>query len=295
MKRDCLILTIGLSVCLCGCAGDDGTIGGSGFIETDEVVVSAEASGRVLTMGFREGQLVTIGDTLAVIDPSRMELELATARAGKKVALAKLRTARLHQTQAARTEVFAKAELDRVRQLLESGTATEKQFDALEYEHLQAQIAVRAAHSNVLTLEAEAERITAEIARLERQLADCYPVAPLTGTVTEEYVEVGELVNPGKAIAKISRLDTVWVKAFLPAGDFANVKLGDRATVDTESGGRTFEGEVIQTADQAEFTPKNVQTEPSRSDLVYAVKVQVPNIDSSLKVGMPVYVTLGKQ
>jgi HlyD family secretion protein len=82
------------------------------------------------------------------------------------------------------------------------------------------------------------------------------------------------------------------VKVYLPAPEFAKVKIGDKAVIDTESGDEKYDGWVIWTAESAEFTPKNVQTKKSRTNLVYAVKVRVPNDDGTLKIGMPVYVTL---
>ena len=112
--------------------------------------------------------------------------------------------------------------------------------------------------------------------------------------VTEKFVEPGELLSPGKAIARIARLDTVTVKIYLTTGQFAGVKLGDRTTISTESGDKEYAGTVIWTSDKAEFTPKNVQTEEARADLVYAVKVSVPNPDRTLKVAMPVFVRLEK-
>ena len=84
----------------------------------------------------------------------------------------------------------------------------------------------------------------------------------------------------------------MWVKLYLTTGRFAAVKLGDPAAVSTESGGQSYNGTVVWTSDEAEFTPKNVQTEQARADLVYAVKVSILNLDRTLKVGMPVYVTL---
>jgi len=81
---------------------------------------------------------------------------------------------------------------------------------------------------------------------------------------------------------------------YLSAGNFANITVGDKATVDTEAGGKTYQGHVVWTSEEAEFTPKNVQTEESRANLVYAVKVRVENTDGSLKIGMPVYVTIGE-
>ncbi|MEW5995642.1 MAG: HlyD family efflux transporter periplasmic adaptor subunit, partial [Candidatus Zixiibacteriota bacterium] len=137
-------------------------------------------------------------------------------------------------------------------------------------------------------------RLDADIDRLDRRLQDCYPIAPITGIVTDKYVETGELLTPGRPMAKISRLDTLWVKVYLPAADFARAKVGDPVVVDTESGGRQYAGAVVWTSEEAEFTPKNVQTRKSRANLVYAVKVRVPNSDGLLKIGMPVFVSFEK-
>jgi HlyD family secretion protein len=112
--------------------------------------------------------------------------------------------------------------------------------------------------------------------------------------VTEKFIEPGELLSPGKPIARISRLDTVTVKVYLTTDKFAQVTLGDRAVVSTESGSQEYHGTVVWTSDEAEFTPKNVQTEEARADLVYAVKVCIPNPDRTLKVSMPVFVRLEK-
>ena len=263
------------------------------MIEATETIVSAETGGQVQVLCFDEGSSIGRGDTLLIIDPSRPELELASARAGREVAVAKLAAARVELTRAGSTETFAGKELDRLTRLLASSTATQRQFDRAEYEYALAASGLEAARTAMATIEAELVRIDADIARLVRRLQDCYPVAPLAGTVTEKYVEAGELLSPGRPVARIACLDTVWVKAYLPAGDFVEVRLGDAATVDTEAGA-TYPGRVTWTSEEAEFTPKNVQTKKSRADLVYAVKVQVANSDGKLKTGMPVYVTLGE-
>ena len=294
MNRIILLLMAFIMIIPIGCSSGNGVIGGSGLLEADEAVVSAETSGRVLSAKISEGSQISVNDTLLVIDPSRLELDLASARAGEKVALAQLETARVQLDKAVEAETFATTERDRFAKLLESGTTTQKQLDQLEFELTQAVLSRKSAQAAISTVEAELTRIRADIDRISRALVDCYPAAPIDGVVTEKYVEVGELLSAGKPIAKISNLNSLWVKVYLPAGDFANVKVGDAATVDTESGEKTFEGQVIWTAEEAEFTPKNVQTEKSRANLVYAVKVRVNNEDGSLKIGMPVFVTLGE-
>jgi len=285
-----LITAIGL---IGGCAGDRELPGGSGLIEATEVIVSAETSGRVTALRFDEGVTVNPGDTLLLIDPSRLDLELAAARAGRGVAEAHLSTTGQELRRAKETEQYARTEFDRIERLLGSGTATRKQHDDAKHQYSTATIAVATAEAAQATVRAELEKIDADIARLQRQRQDTSPTAPIAGTVTEKYVEAGELLAAGRPIAKIARLDSVWVKVYLPMADFAEIKLGDSAAVDTEAGA-TFDGVVTWTSDEAEFTPKNVQTKKARADLVYAVKVSVANPDKTLKIGQPVFVTIGR-
>jgi HlyD family secretion protein len=292
MRYKTYILVATLLAAVAGCGGGEGTIGGSGFVETDESIVSAQTSGRAMTLHFDDGTVLESGDTLMVIDTTMVKLELSAARAGRLVVNENLQAARVHVGQAQSRESYAKTEFDRVSRLLNSGTATQKQYDAGKFEYDQAVLGLKSAKANVSALQAQIEKADADIDRLRQLLDYSYPTAPINGVVTEKYIEVGELMAPGKPILKVSRIDTVWVKVYLPAGDLAKIKLGDSASVSTESGGKTLTGTVIWTASEAEFTPKNVQTKESRADLVYAVKVNIPNPDGILKIGMPVYVTL---
>ena len=128
---------------------------------------------------------------------------------------------------------------------------------------------------------------------LRQQLTDCTPLAPVAGVVVKKYVEVGELVTPGQPLIEIARLDTVWVKVYLPPEDLTRINLGDRAEVDPEDGrAEPMIGRVSWIASAAEFTPKNVQTREARADLVYAIKVIIPNPEHTLKIGMPVAVRI---
>jgi len=294
MRRHAQILaSVGLMVAA-ACGDHEAPPGGSGFIEADDAIVSSEASGRVLRRLFDEGTVVRPGDTLVIVDPSRSLLDLSAAEALRATTLANLQEARLQVERARETERYAGTERDRVAKLLPSGSATQKEMDKVEYDLTQAITATKTAFANVEVIEAQGKKIDADINRLKRQLVDCFPTALQGGTVVEKYVEPGELLSPGKAIAKIARLDTVWVKVYLSASDFATVKVGDQATVSTETGESTYTGHVIWTSSEAEFTPKNVQTQESRANLVYAVKVRVGNADGRLKIGMPVFVTLAK-
>lgn len=286
-----LLASVGLVLAV-GCGDAQGPPGGSGFIEADDAIISAETSGRVLHRLFDEGVEVEAGDTLVILDASRSQLDLTAAEALRATTAASLEEARLQIERAGETERYAGLERDRVARLLSSGSATQKEMDKVEYDLALAVTSTKSARANVAVIEAQIRKIDADIDRLRRQLVDCYPTALQGGTVVEKYVEPGELLSPGKAIAKIARLDTVWVKVYLSASDFSTVKVGDAATVSTETGESSYAGLVIWTSSEAEFTPKNIQTEESRANLVYAVKVRLGNADGRLKIGMPVFVTL---
>ncbi len=291
MKRMLFILPV--LFILAGC-GDDQTVpAGSGMIEATEIMVSSEAAGTVQELYFDEGMDLRSGDTLLRIDPTRLELELASAEAGRKVAQAKIKAARQEVKRAVVSADYLNKEVARVQQLVAGSSASQRQLDEIEHQYETAQISVAAAEANIATMQAEITHIEANIAQIERQLQDVRPTAPASGTVTEKYIDAGELLGQGRPIVRIAKLDTVWVKIYLPAGLFSKVALGDAAMIDTEAG-PTYSGTVTWLTDEAEFTPKNVQTKKARADLVYAVEVTVPNPERRLKVGQPVYVTIGE-
>ncbi len=277
-----------------GCSGNSGEGGGSGFIEANEVIVSAETAGRIMVRNFDEGSIIKVGDTLAIIDTTRIDLDLASSEAARSSTVANLKMAQIGVATAKETENYASSERDRIERLFKAGSATQRQLDQAVHEAALAADAHQSAQANVNMIETQISKLDADIDRLKRQQKDCYPLSPASGVVTEKYVEPGEVVAPGKALAKISRLDTVWVKVYLPSAEYSGVKIGDHAKISTEAGQSQYTGDVIWSSQEAEFTPKNVQTEKSRANLVYAVKVRIANNDGKLKVGMPVFVTVEK-
>jgi HlyD family secretion protein len=282
------------SLMIHGCGSESEQIGGSGLIEADEVIVSSETSGRVDSLCFIEGQPVKKLDTLAFIDPSRRQLELASAEASYLVTKQKLKSAAIQEEQAQETEEYALKERDRVAALVKSGGATPKELDLFEFEYSRAVLNRNSAAAAIETIESELKKLDADIGRIKREIRDCYPTSPLTGIILEKLVEKGEVLVLGKPIAKIAGLDTVWVKIYVSSGDLASLKIGDEAVIDTETGAASGSGVVVWTSNEAEFTPKNVQTKDARANLVFAVKIIIPNDDGLLKIGMPVYVTFNR-
>lgn len=135
----------------------------------------------------------------------------------------------------------------------------------------------------------------------QKQLADlrvqwCSITSPLNGTVLTKYHEPGEWVNPGTKVFTLADLREVWCLIYIPEPMLTRVSYGQKlkATL-PELPGKVFEGTVTHINDQAEFTPKNVQTQKERSNLVYAVKVTFPNPEGLLKPGVTLEVGLPKK
>lgn len=130
-------------------------------------------------------------------------------------------------------------------------------------------------------------------ASLDMDLLDkCRITAPLDGLVLTKFAEEGEMATAGKSVLKMADMDNVYVRAYVTTLQLSDVKIGDAVDVAVEDGtadARHYEGRVTWISDEAEFTPKNIQTKDERADLVYAVKVSVPN-DGYLKIGMYAYI-----
>jgi HlyD family secretion protein len=290
MKNAAITMTIAL-LAFAGCAREDTGVSGSGFIEATTVLVSAQVGGVLDALYVDEGSTVTRGEPLGVIDTVTVVLELSRARAQLDAARMAARVAGIDIERSRQDEALARKEFDRIAALREKGSATQQQYDQTENRLRQSELAGRLSQATLGAREADVVRIQSEIALLRDRLDKCRPSAPVSGVVTNKLTEAGELMAPGRAIVEIARLDSMWVKVYVPAHALTAIRIGDVASVDPEDGRDTpLEGRVVWVAEEAEFTPKNVQTAEARADLVYAVKVNLRNENGELKIGMPVMV-----
>lgn len=293
MNRILMILCALPLLAVASCGRNTAAPGGSGLIEATEVTISSETSGRIEKVYVDEGDRLLPGDTIALIDTVTLSLKLRQAEAMKAAAETRRQTARIQIDKAALDAELAGKEFDRINSLVQTGAANQQQYDKTKNILDQSRLAKKAAAAALDAAAADLEKIDSDIALLHKQLADCRPIAPSGGTVVTKYVEGGELTSVGKPLVKMARLDTVWVKIYLPSSDLTRIKLGETANIDPEDGRTTpLPGAVTWISPEAEFTPKNVQTKEARADLVYAVKVTIPNEGEQLKIGMPVLVTI---
>ncbi len=300
--RDLLSLLVlaALGAAAAGCGGNgDGTIEASGTIEGTEINVAAEAGGRVLHVPVTEGVRVTVGDTLVLINDEEYRLQLKQAEANLasldaayRLALEGSRKEDLLQAEAAYAS--AKADQQRMKELLATATITQKQYDdaytrfvAAEQTYAKMKTGLRPAE--ISGARARREGALAQVELLHKRIRDCTVLAPAQGTVTLRAVEPGEFVGMGSNVIRLTFLDRVKLTIYVSEGELGLVTLGQSAEVfiDTFGKDRSFGGTVVYVSPSAEFTPKNVQTKEERTKLVFAVKIEVHNPDGALKPGLP--------
>lgn len=267
-----------------------------GQIEATEVLVSAESSGKILSLDIQEGDRLTEGQLVGAIDSLQVSLQIQELNKRKESAASRVvdikRQSEPNYSQLASLE----KELTRYTGLLEKNAATQKQVDDLKdkISVLKAQISAQNQSWQRSNSGVTSELATYEIqlAQKEDQLAKCRITVPVTGTVLTKYAEKGESVTTGKPLFKIADMDNVYVRAYFTTVQLAGMRIGDTVKVIPDDGSaspKEYQGRILSIASEAEFTPKNIQTRDERAEMVYAVKVSVPN-DGTLRLGMYAYI-----
>ncbi len=263
----------------------------TGIFEATTVTVSSETNGKILSLNIAEGDSIAIGQHVATIDTTLLVLQQkqllsqqsSTEQSSPDIAAqaAALRTQIAHQ----------QSECARISRLLADGAATQKQSDDAEAQlkilrgQLDALLSTLGKNrssisDNALALQYQKEQI-------EEQIAKSRILSPITGTVLLKYAEAGEFATPGRPLFKVADLNNIYLRSYFTASQLADLKIGQEVTVIADFGGdEQFEypGTITWIAQESEFTPKSIQTNDSRANLVYAVKIAVKN-DGRLKLG----------
>jgi len=284
----------------------------SGNIEATEVDVGFKVSGRIVSRFYEEGDWVEQGKVLAKLDDEDLRNRLEVARATLMSAQARLRKllagsrpeeikqaeASLHQTQSDLKN--KQIQYDRMQGLYERGVIAKEAFDNAETSYKIAQAAVQVAAENYQLVKegprkediedarAQVEQARASVKLNETQLGYATLYSPISGVVLVKSGEIGEVVNVGTSILTIADVENVWLKAYIPETDLGKVKWGQDVIVTTDlRPQKKYMGRISFISSQAEFTPKQIQTEKERVTLVYRIKVDISNKDHELKPGMP--------
>ena len=186
----------------------------------------------------------------------------------------------------------AQHEQTRISNLVKADAATQKQLDDQNFmvQQIQKQIDAQLSTLDISTqsINKETVPLRALIQQMNDQLAKCYLVNPVNGTVLSKYARLDEEATPGKPLYKIADISSLLLRAYVTNDQFSQIKLGQKVKVfidSTADNYKEYEGEVTWISDKAEFTPKTIETKDERANLVWAIKITVKN-DGYLKIGM---------
>ena len=259
----------------------------SDFIATEENLAQAREA-FIIAQDVYEEALKTKDDKL--IDVAERQLDAAKA----ELEAAQLEYDKLLSSSDSEKILEARARVVIAQNLYD--TAVERLSVYLSGEEsltVEAALAsVKLAESAVTQAEAGLKQANAALAVLEIQLEKTIVRSPISGNVLIRNIEAGEVVGPGSTVFVIGVLDEVELTVYLPEDRYGEVLLGQEVEVSVDSfPGQIFPGKIVHIADEAEFTPRNVQTTEGRKSTVFAIKIIVPNPDLRLKPGMPADVT----
>jgi HlyD family secretion protein len=289
----------------------------SGLLEAEVTVLSSENGGRLIDLQVAEGDEVKSDDPLLHLDPSLLELQLAAAKARLQAAEGNLNlllenprgvdlaVAEAALAKAALVREAAAQALEDTRETLPAG-GPEERIELAELDLEKAELGLDAAQTSKEHLEEGPPESSLEGARaalraaqaavedIERRIEAQEVRSPLQGTVLDIYLKAQEFALPSQPIISIANLETLSLTVYLPESDFSKAEIGQSVSIAVDTlPDQLFEGTITAISNQAEFTPRNVQTPRERVILVFAVKISIPNPNRVLKPGIPVEVNLG--
>lgn len=319
MKNNSLFFLLCLLL-LNACKTEENPFDATGTFEATEIIISSEVNGKILRFDAEEGEEVKPNQVLAQVDILSLELQKAQLEAsveaiGQKQNDARPQVAVLEQQQKSndaqiltmqtQLKVLQK-EQTRIAKLFKAEAATPQQMDQVDgqVEVLVKKISAAQTQKSILAAQIDATVKTVAIQnrgvsserkplqkkmeQLDDQMKRAQIINPIKGTILTKYVNANELVAAGRPLYKLADLSEMVLRAYITGNQLSQVKMGDEVEVFVDADAdsyKTYQGKVTWIASKAEFTPKTIQTKAERANLVYAIKVAVPN-DGYLKIGM---------
>jgi RND family efflux transporter MFP subunit len=249
----------------------------TGIVTTDEVIVSSEIQGRLQHLFVQEGDTVTNGELLAVIQPQEWQADLAFYTSSEKQAVALLAQAKADLENAQLT-------YQREEKLYNTGADSEQAYDAARTGYDAAKARVDALDRQIQAARAQQEKAGVQLGYTEIH-------APINGIVDTRAALQGEVVNPGQGIVTLINPDNLWVRADVEETYIDRIRLDDKMTVRLPSGA-TREGTVFYRSVDADYATQRDVSRTKRDIKTFEIRLRCDNSDRSLAVGMTAYVLL---
>lgn len=272
-----------------GCSGDE-LSDAYGQFEADEIMISAETTGKLLSFDVEEGEQLNENIQVAVVDTSALVLRKKEIEASISAIESKLSNLKAQEEVVNSQLTVAEKNVTRITALKAENAATAQQLDDVEgtFETLKRQKkAIKVQRQSVF---AEIETMNVRIAQVQDQIDKSVIVNPVKGRVLTTFVEPFEFTSAGKPLYEIANLDELILRIYVSGTQLDEVILGKEVTIifdKDEKENHSTSGKVTWISSKAEFTPKMIQTKEERVTQVYAVKIAVKNPDGLLKIGMP--------
>jgi HlyD family secretion protein len=292
MKTNNTLLLSSLLLVVIGCNSSANEFDATGNFEADEVIISSEATGKILKLDIEEGKELEANQVVGLIDTTQLYLRKRQLEYQIKAVISKSPNTSVQLAAIKEQMETAQREKKRVENLLKDDAATQKQLDDInaQLQLLQRQYDASQSNLSITTssIQSETLPLKAQLDQLEDQLDKSIIRNPFKGTVLTKYALKDEMATQGKALYKIADLSSLILRAYISGSQLSQVKLGQQIEVLVDAPGgeyKKYTGEVMWVSDKAEFTPKTIQTKDERANLVYAMKIKVKN-DGYLKLGM---------
>jgi HlyD family secretion protein len=271
------------------CSNNNDLSDAYGNFEADDVMVSAETTGKLLLLVAEEGSHLRAGDLAAIVDTTELVLKRNQLIAQQKVASSK--TDNIHSQIEVQKQQLANLTIDknRLEKLLKDGAATQKQLDDITGQIELVNRQISNINTQYITVRSEFEVFNAQIDQVNESIRKSRIYNPLDGVVLETFAETNEVVMFGKPLFKIADLSEMNLRIYVSGDQLSSIKRGQEVQVlidKDKNSNAILSGKVGWISESAEFTPKIIQTKEERVNMVYAIKIRVKN-DGSLKIGMP--------
>jgi HlyD family secretion protein len=288
-----IISSLILAAVLGSCGNGNSPFDATGNFEATEIIVAAEASGRIMELNIEEGQSMKAGQVIGWIDTTQLALKRQQLQFSISAVMARQPDVKV-QLAAIREQIAtATREKARVERLLKSDAATPKQLDDLnaQIDLFQRQLAATQSSLDVTTrsLRSETFPLRAQLDQIKDQLKKSVVINPIDGIVLTTFALKDEVVGMAKPLYKIGEVSKLKLRAYVSGSQLSGIKLGQQVKVHVDDGAdayKTYPGVISWISEKAEFTPKTIQTKDERANLVYPIKILVDNKDGLIKIGM---------
>ncbi len=292
MKSIFNYLLITSSLALFSCGNGNGEFDATGTFEAEEIIVSSEAMGKLISFDIEEGSVLKQNQIVGVVDTTQLHLKKKQLEASINAVLSKQPDIASQLATIQEQINTVTVEKKRIENLVRLNAATSKQLDDIngQLDLLYKQYDASKKNLSITSkgLQNETYPLQIQIEQIKDQINKSVIKNPVEGTVLARYAKQNEITTNGKALYKIADLSEMTLRAYVNGNQLPQIKISQKVRVFVDQGDgeqKEMNGEIYWISSKSEFTPKTIQTKDERANLVYAIKVKIKN-DGYLKIGM---------